>query len=100
MCPRYVQDVGVEVEKGWLLCLQRCGVAISAVELLDGIEDISLKQRKRKYLQPLLDLGLIEMTMPNVPTSRKQNMYSRPMEKVYYLKSKQNRSATEKASKS
>ena len=72
MCPRYVQDVGVEVEKGWLLCLQRCGVAISAVELLDGIEDISLKQRKRKYLQPLLDLGLIEMTMPNVPTSGKQ----------------------------
>lgn len=72
MCPRYVQDVGVEVEKGWLLCLQRCGVAISAVKLLDGIEDISLKQRKRKYLQPLLDLGLIEMTMPNVPTSRKQ----------------------------
>ncbi|WP_315322417.1 Fic family protein [Segatella oulorum] len=72
MCPRYVQDVGIEVEKGWLLCLQRCGVAISAVELLDGIEDISLKQRKRKYLQPLLDFGLIEMTMPNVPTSRKQ----------------------------
>ena len=40
--------------------------------VINGIEDISLKQRKRKYLQPLLDLGLIEMTMPNVPTSRKQ----------------------------
>ena len=40
--------------------------------MLDNIEDITFKQLKNKYLQPLLDIGLIAMTMPDKPTSKNQ----------------------------
>ena len=55
-----------------VVCLMRCTTAISAQEMLEGIEQISYKQLRRKYLQPLLDVELITMTIPCKPKSRNQ----------------------------
>jgi len=40
--------------------------------MLEGFEETSFRQLRRKYLQALLDMELIEMTLPDKPTSRNQ----------------------------
>lgn len=54
------------------VCLARCASATSAKQILNGIEGLSNKQLRNKYLQPLLDMELIEMTIPDKPRSQNQ----------------------------
>ena len=70
--PRYFQVISKSDYEKLALCIVRCATPISAKEMLDNIEDITFKQLKNKYLQPLLDIGLIAMTMPDKPTSKNQ----------------------------
>ena len=71
-CPRNVQEMSKFVQYNLSVCLQRCVKAVSAQEMLAGIDDISDKQLRRKYLNPLLDMGLIERTLPESPRNRNQ----------------------------
>ena len=72
MCPRYVQDMSMS-ELGLLaICLLRAQEEISAQDMLEGIDKVSFKQKKRKYLDRLLEMGVIFMTIPDKPTSKKQ----------------------------
>ena len=72
MCPRYVQDMSMN-ELGLLaVCLLRAQEGISAQEMLDNIDKVSFKQKKRKYLNKLLEMGAILMTIPDKPTSKNQ----------------------------
>ena len=72
ICPRYVQDMSMS-ELGFLaICLIRAKKEVSAQEMLEGIDKISYKQKKRKYLEKLLAMGAISMTIPNKPTSKNQ----------------------------
>ena len=60
-------------ELGYLsICLLRAQEEISAQDMLEGIDKVSYKQRKRKYLDKLLEMGAILMTIPDKPTSKKQ----------------------------
>ena len=72
ICPRFVQDVSVKELDNLAVCLLRCATEISAQEMLEGLEEISYKQKRRKYLDLLLAMGAVEMTLPEKPTSKKQ----------------------------
>ena len=54
------------------ICLLRAQEEISAQDMLEGIDKVSFKQKKRKYLDRLLEMGVIFMTIPDKPTSKKQ----------------------------
>ena len=71
-CPRCVQDMSMN-ELGLLaVCLLRAQEGVSAQEMLENIDKVSLKQKKRKYLDKLLEMGAILMTIPDKPTSKNQ----------------------------
>lgn len=72
MCPRYVQDMSMNDLHSLVLCLIRAQKEISAQDMLEGIDRVSYKQKKRKYLDKLLEMGAIQMTIPDKPTSKKQ----------------------------
>ncbi|MCQ2216358.1 MAG: putative DNA binding domain-containing protein [Bacteroidales bacterium] len=72
ICPRYVQDMDLTQIRMLATCLLRCVTPVSAQELLLGIEDISYKQLRRKYLDVLLEMEAINMTMPDKPRSKNQ----------------------------
>ena len=40
--------------------------------MLEGVDKISYKQKRRKYLDKLLEMGVLRMTIPEKPTSRNQ----------------------------
>lgn len=72
MCPRYVQDMSMN-ELGLLaICLLRAQEEISAQDMLENIDKVSFKQKKRKYLDKLIEMGAILMTIPDKPTSKYQ----------------------------
>ena len=54
------------------ICLLRAQEEISAQDMLEGIDKVSFKQKRRKYLDRLLEMGVIFMTIPDKPTSKKQ----------------------------
>ena len=54
------------------ICLLRTQEEVSAQDMLEGIDKVSYKQKKRKYLDKLLEMGAISMTIPDKPTRRKQ----------------------------
>ena len=54
------------------ICLLRAIEEVSAQDMLKGIEDVSYKHLRRKYLDKLLEMGAVMMTMPDKPTSKKQ----------------------------
>ena len=72
LCPRYVQDVSKMVLENMAICLLRAIEEVSAQDMLKGIEDVSYKHLRRKYLDKLLEMGAVMMTMPDKPTSKKQ----------------------------
>lgn len=72
LCPSYVQVVSKLPVENIIQCLLRCKDPISARELLQGLEDISLKQLRRKYLDCLIGMSAVNMTNPEKPTSRSQ----------------------------
>ena len=71
-CTNYVHDMSmIQLEK-LAICLLRCKTEISAQDMLEGLEDISFKQLRRKYLERLLNMNVISMTIPDKPKSKKQ----------------------------
>lgn len=72
LCPSYVQDMTQTEVENMAKCLLRATKEISAQNMLVGIEDISHKHLRRKYLDKLLDMGAVVMTIPEKPTSSKQ----------------------------
>lgn len=72
MCPRYVQDASKMELENLAVCLLRAVEDVSAQDMLVGIEDVSYKHLRRKYLNKLLDMGAVMMTMPDKPTSKRQ----------------------------
>ena len=54
------------------VCLLRSTEEISASDMLEGIENVSYKHLRRKYLNKLLDMKVVMMTMPDKPTSKNQ----------------------------
>lgn len=54
------------------ICMLRAQEDISAQNMLEGIDKVSFKQKKRKYLDKLLEMGAILMTIPDKPTSKNQ----------------------------
>ena len=45
---------------------------VTAQVMLAGLDDVSEKQLRRKYLNPLLEMNLIERTIPDSPRNRNQ----------------------------
>ena len=71
-CPRCVQDMSkIEVEH-LAVCILKSRSAVSAQIMLEGVDNISYKQKRRKYLDKLLEMGVLQMTIPEKPTSRHQ----------------------------
>ena len=54
------------------VCLLRAMEEVSAQNMLEGIESVSYKHLRRKYLDRLLEMGAVVMTIPEKPTSSKQ----------------------------
>lgn len=72
ICPRYVQDMSMMDLENLAICLLRAKSDISAQNMLEGIDNVSYKQKRRKYLERLLTMGAIVMKMPDKPTSKLQ----------------------------
>ena len=69
---RCVQDMSkIEVEH-LAVCNLKSRSAVSAQIMLEGVDNISYKQKRRKYLDKLLEMGVLQMTIPEKPTSRHQ----------------------------
>ena len=49
-----------------------CSVPRSAQEILERIGISNQTKNRKKYIQPLLDLGVLEMTIPDNPNDRNQ----------------------------
>ena len=71
-CPRYVQDMSKMELENMAVCLLRSTEEISASDMLEGIENVSYKHLRRKYLNKLLEMKVVMMTMPDKPTSKNQ----------------------------
>ena len=54
------------------VCLLRAMEDVSAQNMLEGIENVSYKHLRRKYLGRLLEMGAVLMTIPEKPKSSKQ----------------------------
>ena len=72
VCPSHVQVMSKSDVERLVMCMMRCTTAISAQGMLEGIEQMSYKQLRRKYLQQLLEMELITMTIPDKPRSQNQ----------------------------
>ncbi|MCQ2272278.1 MAG: putative DNA binding domain-containing protein [Bacteroidales bacterium] len=72
LCPSCVPVVSQLILKKMAVCLLRCKNEISGHQLLEDIEVTSYKQKKRKYIDKLLDMNLIRMTKPEKPTAKDQ----------------------------
>lgn len=71
-CPSYVQVMPKAVLERLAICLLRCKNEVSGHDMLENIDTTSYKQRKRKYLDKLMEMGLIRMTKPEKPTASDQ----------------------------
>lgn len=72
LCPSYDLVVSRSILEKLAICLLRCKNEISGHDMLKDIEATSYKQRKRKYLDKLMEMKLIRMTKPDKPTARNQ----------------------------
>ena len=71
-CPSHVQVMSKLQLENLAICLLRSVKEVSAQEMLEGLEEVSIKHLKRKYLDKLLAMGAVVMTIPEKPTSSKQ----------------------------
>ena len=53
-------------------CLLLCKTEISGHDMLKDIDTTTYRQKKRRYLDKLLEMGLIRMTKPDKPTAQDQ----------------------------
>jgi hypothetical protein len=72
LCPSYRLVVSQSDIEKLAQCLLRATTEVSGHDMLDGIDTTSYKQRKRKYLDQLITIGLVEMTKPDKPTASDQ----------------------------
>lgn len=72
ICPSHVQDMSKMELENMAVCMLRAIEEVSAQDMLEGIENVSYKHLRRKYLDRLLDMGTVIMTIPEKPTSSKQ----------------------------
>ena len=72
LCPSYVPVMSQLGFEKLAICILRCKNEISGHELLKDIDTTSYKQKKRKYLDKLMEMGLVRMTKPDKPTARNQ----------------------------
>lgn len=72
LCPSHVQDMSKTELENMAVCLLRAIEKVSAQDMLEGIENVSYKHLRRKYLDRLLEMGAVVMTIPEKPTSSKQ----------------------------
>lgn len=72
LCPSYRLVVSQSDIEKLAQCLLRATTEVSGHDMLDGIDTTSYKQRKRKYLDQLITMGLVEMTKPDKPTASDQ----------------------------
>ena len=61
----------MEIER-LAVCILKSRNAVSAQIMLEDVDKISYKQKRRKYLDKLLEMGILLMTIPEKPTSRNQ----------------------------
>ena len=55
-----------------LINIMEEGIPYSTKELLELLEMKSRVSFKKNYLDPVIESGLVEMTLPNTPNSRNQ----------------------------
>ena len=72
LCPSYDLVISQSILEKLAICLLRCKNEISGHDMLKDIDATSYKQRKRKYLDKLMEMKLIRMTKPDKPTARNQ----------------------------
>ena len=68
-------QTSVYVER--LLKAMKFGIPYSARDLMVKVEIKSTASFRKNYLEPALELGLIEMTIPAKPTSKNQRYIRR-----------------------
>ena len=54
------------------VCILKSRSAVSAQNMMEGGDKFSYKQKRRKYLDKLLEMRILLMTIPEKPTSRNQ----------------------------
>lgn len=64
------EDLSIQAKK--LLTVMEEGIPLTTLELMQKVDIKSRSSFKKHYLDPLLESGFIEMTIPNTPMSRNQ----------------------------
>ena len=72
LCHSYVIVMSKSMLEKLATCLLMCKTEISGHDMLKDIDVTSYRHKKRKYLDKLVEMGLIEMTKPDKPTARDQ----------------------------
>ena len=72
LCQSYVIVMSKSMLEKLATCLLMCKTEISGHDMLKDIDVTSYRHKKRKYLDKLVEMGLIEMTKPDKPTARDQ----------------------------
>ncbi|MCI8519276.1 MAG: hypothetical protein HFJ51_04210, partial [Clostridia bacterium] len=65
-------QVSTQVDDIDKLILKFCKDEKTAKEIADNFEYKNIKGLKKNHLQPLIEKGLLQMTIPEKPTSSKQ----------------------------
>ena len=66
------EDSPVSEYKKKLLSVMEYGVPYTAAAIMQKLELKSKETFRKHYMNPAIDAGLIEMTVPDKPTSRNQ----------------------------
>lgn len=72
LCHSYVIVMSKSMLEKLATCLLMCKTEISGHDMLKDIDVTSYRHKKRRYLDKLVEMGLIEMTKPDKPTARDQ----------------------------
>jgi Fic family protein len=67
-----IEKGSLSIQAKKLLNVFEEGVPYTTIELMDKVGIKSRSSFKKNYLDPLLESGMIEMTIPNKPMSRNQ----------------------------
>ena len=72
LCHSYVIVMSKSLLEKLATCLLLCQKEISGHDMLRNIDTTSYRQKKRKYIDKLIEMDLIKMTKPDKPTARNQ----------------------------
>ena len=71
------KQIKVSLTKSQKDIVNFCSVPRAAQEILDRIGVSNQTRTRKKYIQPLLDMGVLEMTIPEKPNDRNQKYRKR-----------------------